>query len=346
MRSPLSERPVVVTGLTGFIGSRIAIDLLRRGYSVRGTVRDLDRADEITDLIAAHAPVELLTVVAADLMHDAGWTEAMQGADYAMHVASPVALQEPSDPNELIRPAVEGTLRVLRAAAAAGLKRVVLTSSIAAVAYGLKRGQNRPMDESRWTDLDATEDLTAYSVSKTLAERAAWKFIDSTPGAPELVTVNPGMVFGPVLDKSVRSPSTQVITRFLKGQLPGTPKIHFEAVDVRDVSDLHLRALEMPEAAGQRYLATGGVLTLAEVGELLGQRFPRFRRKMPKFESADWLTRIGARFDQEVSGVINELGRQRLVSSQKARTQLGWRPRSPHEAVVATAADLIRLRIV
>ena len=346
MRQPISEQPVLITGITGYIGSRLAIDLLRRGYAVRGTLREAGRIDTITDIIAAHAPIDQLEIVVADLINDAGWPEAVAGCEYIMHVASPVSLVEPNDANELIRPAVDGTLRVLRAATAAGAKRVVLTSSIASIVYGLKRIPKQPMDERRWTDLEVTSDLNAYTVSKTLAERAAWNFVDSTSGAPSLVTINPGLVFGPVLDKTVRSPSVDVVTRFLKGQLPGAPRINFEAVDVRDVSELHVRALEAPEASGERYIASAGVLAMGEVGELLGKRFPRFRRKMPKFEAADWLTRIGARFDQEVAGITNELGRDRFVTSQKARTQLAWRPRSPHEAVVATAQDLIRLRVV
>ena len=342
--SLVSTKPVLLTGITGYIGSRIAVDLLNRGYAVRGTMRNAAKRDKIVPAIAEHAPTDKLEVISANLLDASSWTAAAQGCECVMHVASPIAAIEPDDPQAMIDEARNGALHVLAAATEAGVRRVVMTSSMAAIGYGLDGTPASPMTETRWTD-PAHPDNTTYVRSKTIAERAAWDFVRDTPGAPELVTVNPGAVLGPLLTTSL-SDSHLIVTKMLKGEFPGVPKFGFELVDVRDVSDLHIKALEHHEAAGERYLAVAGLRDMMDIKEVLAKAAPTYKSKLPKFKLPDFVVRLFAKFDKETAGVLNELGRRRIASSQKARTQLGWQPRSPEEAIEATAADVIRLGLV
>lgn len=337
---PVTDAPVLLSGLTGYIGSRIAVDLLRRGYAVRGTMRNAQKFERVRAAIAEHAPVERLTVAEADLLDAGAWRRAADGVEVVLHVASPIAVETPKDPDEMIVPAREGTLNVLRAATEAGARRVVLTSSMAAIVYGLEASPPAPLTEARWTDVGVADDLTPYILSKTYAERAAWDYVEATPGAPELVTVNPGAVLGPLLAANA-SASLAIVSKMLAGDFPGAPKFGFELVDVRDVSDLHIRALEAPEAAGERYLAVAGYRTVKEIGDTLKGVAPAYRRKLPKFELPDFAVRLLGRFDAETGSVLNELGKRREASSAKARTQLGWSPRPPEAAIAAAARDLI-----
>ena len=342
--SLVSSSPILVTGITGYIGSRIAVDLLNRGYAVRGTMRNPAKAEKVTALIAKHAPTDKLTTARADLLDADSWAAAVDGCEYVLHVASPVMAGVPKDPNELIAPAREGTLNVLRAATAAGVKRVVLTSSMAAVAYGLDGTPDQPIAEDRWTD-PAHPDNTPYTQSKAYAEKAAWDYVNATPGAPELTTVNPGAVLGPLLGNNP-SESLLIVQKMMKGEFPGLPKLGFMVVDVRDVSDLHLRALESPDAAGERFLAGGDYWTMKEIAEYLGQTYPAYSKKLPTRQLPNWLLRIFAMVDADTKGILTELGKRRAVSSDKARTRLSWSPRPAREAIKATADDMIALGLL
>jgi dihydroflavonol-4-reductase len=341
----ITQSPVLVTGLTGYIGSQIALQLLQRGYKVRGTVRNPAKAEAVKSAIGQRVSTEGLTVVRADLMDPDSWRAAMTGVEYVLHVASPLAAIEPKDPDELIVPAREGTLNVLRAATEAGVRRVVVTSSMAAVVYGHESNPAEPFTEKNWTNPERKEDLTSYILSKYYAERAAWEFVDETPAAPELTTVNPGAVLGPLMSNNA-SDSLLIVQKMLRGDLPGVPKFGFEVVDVRDVADLHLRAMESPAAAGERFLAVAGHRTFLEIARTLREGVPQHAKKVPRLQLPDFLIRLSAVFDPETRGILNELGRKRIASAEKAREVLGWNPRPPEEAIRATAESLIELNMV
>ncbi|MEM6327221.1 MAG: NAD-dependent epimerase/dehydratase family protein [Bacteroidota bacterium] len=255
-------------------------------------------------------------------------------------MASPFPIALPDHPDDLIVPAREGTLHVLRAATESGVQRVVVTSSMAAVVYGLTSTPAQPMTETRWTDPEGNDDHTPYILSKFYAERAAWDFVRDTPGAPDLATVNPGAVLGPLLADNA-SDSLLMVTKMLNGEFPGVPKLGFEVVDVRDVADLHIRSMEAPEAAGERFLAVAGFRTMREIADVLREAVPERAKKLPKVTLPDWVVRVFARFDADTRGALSELGKRRIASSEKAQRVLGWAPRSPDEAVRASARDVV-----
>ena len=336
---------VLVTGGSGFIGGQCILQALAAGHSVRATLRNPARADEVRGLIerAGASDLDRLSFAAADLERDAGWPEAVAGCDFVLHVASPFPLAAPKHEDDLIRPARDGALRVLKAARAAGVRRVVLTSSFAAVGYGHKE-QAAPFDETSWTDLTG-EGLTAYVKSKTIAERAAWDFVAKDSG-PELAVVNPVGVFGPVLGPDTSS-SVALFKRMLDGAMPGLPHLSFGVVDVRDVADLHLRAMTDPRAKGERFLAVSGdFLTLREIAEILKSRLGAAARRAPTRELPDWLVRLASLADSSVRQIVPELGKSKNATSEKARRLLGWSPRSREDALVATAESLIKLGLV
>jgi len=342
----VSGELVLVTGGSGFIATHCILQLLAAGYRVRTTVRSLKREPEVrATLAAAGADAgERLALCAADLTADAGWDAAVAGCDFVLHVASPFPVNVPRHEDELIVPAREGALRVLRASRAAGVKRVVQTSSFAAVGYGHPQ-MERPFTESDWTNVDG-DGLTAYAKSKTLAERAAWSFMGREGGDMELAVVNPVGVFGPALGADF-STSIEFIKRMLDGALPGLPRITFGVVDVRDVADLHLKAMTHPEAAGERFLAVAGdFLSLREIALVLRNRLGDAARRVPARELPDWLLRVVALVDKSVGQVVPELGKHKNASSQKAQRLLGWTPRPADEAIVATAESLVRLGLV
>jgi len=342
----VSGELVLVTGGSGFIAMHCTLQLLAAGYRVRTTVRSLAREAQVrATLKSAGADAgDRLAFVAADLTADASWDAAAAGCDYVLHVASPFPVAVPKHEDELIVPAREGALRVLRASRAAGVKRVVQTSSFAAVGYGHPQ-MERPFTESDWTNVDG-DGLTAYAKSKTLAERAAWSFMGREGGDMELAVVNPVGVFGPALGADF-STSIEIIKRMLDGALPGLPRITFGVVDVRDVADLHLKAMTHPEAAGERFLAVAGqFLSLREIALVLRQRLGEAARRVPARELPDWLLRVVALVDKSVGQIVPELGKRKNASSQKAQQVLGWAPRPADEAVVATAESLIRLGLV
>ena len=342
----MSGETVLVTGGSGFIAMHCILKLLAAGHPVRASVRSLAREPEVrATLKAAGAdPGDRLSFVVADLTADAGWAEAAAGCDYVLHVASPFPLSVPRHEDELIVPAREGALRVLRASRAAGVKRVVQTSSFAAVGYGHPQ-MDRPFTEHDWSKPDG-EGITAYAKSKTLAERAAWDFMAREGGDMELSVVNPVGVFGPVLGADF-STSIEIVKRMMDGALPAVPRITFGVVDVRDVADLHLLAMTRPEAAGERFLAVSGdFASMREIGLILKRRMGEAARRAPTRELPDWLLRIVALFDKSVGQIVPELGKRKNATSDKARRTFGWTPRSIEDAVVATAESLQRLGLL
>ncbi len=340
---------VLVTGGSGFIGSHAIVQLLAAGHEVRTTVRDLKREAEVRAMLdrglTGTEAGERLRFFAADLERDAGWAEAAAGCEYVLHVASPFPLKVPKDESELIVPAREGALRVLRASRDAGVKRVVLTSSFAAIGYGHEE-QTAPFDETNWTRLDGEVPVPPYVKSKTLAERAAWDFLAREGGGLELSVVNPVAVFGPVLGPDYAT-SIVIIQKLMDGGVPACPRLSFGVVDVRDVVDLHLRAMTDPQAKGERFLAVAGeCMSILEMSAVLKRRLGDAAKRVPSGELPDWLLRVIAVFDPTVRQVVPELGKVKRATNEKARRVLGWSPRSNEEAVVASAESLVRLGLV
>jgi nucleoside-diphosphate-sugar epimerase len=337
---------VLVTGGSGFIGSHAIVKLLEAGYQVQTTVRNLKREGDVRAMLrnSGAEPGSRLSFVAADLTADAGWPEAVAGCEYVLHVASPLPPSLPKREDELIVPARDGALRVLRAARDAGVKRVVLTSSFAAIGYGYAP-QIAPFDETNWTQLDG-DDVSPYTKSKTLAERAAWEFLAREGGGLELSVVNPVGVFGPVLGADY-SASILIVQRLMDGALPGSPKLSFGVVDVRDVVDLHLRAMTMPEAKGERFLAVAGkFLWMREIARILKERMGTDARRVPLRELPNWMVRLASLRDPAINLILPELGKGKNASNEKARRMLGWAPRPNEEAIVATAESLVRLGLL
>lgn len=338
---------VLVTGGSGFIGSHAILQLLDKGYAVRTTVRNLNRAEEARGWLAAGgagdkaAQVEF---VAADLLNDAGWAEAVAGCDYVLHIASPFPAGVPKHENDLIIPARDGALRVLRAARDAGVKRVVLTSSFAAVGYS-GGGKAKTYTEEDWTNPDHP-DLQPYTKSKTIAEKAAWDFIAKEGGALELSVVNPVGVFGPVLGPDF-STSILLVQRFLNGTVPGCPRLWFGCVDVRDVADLHIRAMTDPAAKGERFLAVAGdFLTMLQISTIVRDGLGEAGKRAPSRELPDILVRTIALFDPAIRLITPELGKKKNATNEKARRLLGWAPRSNAESILATARSLVERGLV
>ncbi len=279
---------VLVTGGSGYIAGFCIAQLLNEGWDVRATVRDLAREARVREGIAKlTAPAGRLEVVAADLEADTGWREATRGCDYALHVASPLPLSNPKNDDELVRPARDGALRVLSAARDEGVKRVVMTASTAAVAYG-RGGREAPFTEADWSDADNRSDTSAYERSKTLAERAAWDWLAREGGALELVTICPGAVLGPVIGRDF-SASIDIVKKLIDGSLPGLPRFGWPLVDARDIADLHVRTMTAPGAAGQRYIGAGPFYWMSDVARVLRERVPALARRVPKRTLPDWL---------------------------------------------------------
>ncbi len=337
---------VLVTGGSGFIGAHCILQLLAAGHGVRTTVRSLSREGEVRAMLQAGGaePGDRLSFNAADLEKDAGWVQAAAGCDYVLHVASPFPAGVPKHEDEIIVPAREGTLRVLRASRLAGVKRVVLTSSFAAIGYG-HPPQKAPFDETNWTD-PLGKDLAPYVKSKTLAERAAWNFIATEGGGLELSVVNPVGVFGPVLGPDL-STSVLMLKRLIDGAMPGCPRLYFGVVDVRDVADLHIRAMTHPAAKGERFLAVAGdCMSILDMARILRGCMREAGKKVPRFQLPDWLVRIAAMRDPAVKSILPELGKIKNASNGKAKRVLGWAPRSNQQSTVASAESLMRLGLV
>jgi nucleoside-diphosphate-sugar epimerase len=335
---------VLVTGGSGFIGGWCIIGLLQQGHTVRTTVRNLSRENDVRSALGRAVDADdRLSFYAADLMNDAGWDEATGGCDYVLHVASPLGIAEPRNPDDLIIPAREGARRAIRAAIKAGVNRVVMTSSVAATSKGA-RIVDSVSDETVWTD-PKEPGVSAYAQSKTLAERAAWDLIASSTGATTLATVNPALVLAPVLSSDY-SGSVQVVQRLLSGKVPGIPRLGFNIVDARDVADLHIRAMTAPEAAGQRFVAAGKFAWMADLAELLRARLGSDAAKVPTRKVPDFVLRLASLFDRQLGAVTPNLGKKHDYSSAKARSVLGWRPRAMEDTVLDCARSLIADRLV
>jgi nucleoside-diphosphate-sugar epimerase len=329
---------VLVTGGSGFLGGWCVIKALEGGYDVRTTIRDLSKEPEIRARFEPHTDAgDRLTFLAADLTADRGWAEAVAGCDYVLHVASPFPPSQPKDPDELIIPAREGTLRVLNAALDAGVKRVVVTSSVAALRQPSEMPDG-PIDETSWTDLH--QDLTPYTRSKTVAEMAAWELVRERAEEEKLATVNPGAILGPVLADDL-SYSLEVIQRMLKG-MPGVPKLGFSFVDVRDVADLELLAMTAPEAAGERFIAADRYLWMAEVAEILRDRLGERAARAPTRTVPNFVVRAMAMVDGGLKTIVGDLGKRIEVTSQKARSTLGWSPMPVEDSIADTAEALMK----
>ena len=330
---------VLVTGGSGYIGGWCVATLLQRGHVVRTTVRDLAREPGVRAAVGKVVdPGNRLSLYRADLMSDDGWDAAVDGCDYVLHVASPLGVAV-KEPDQLITPAREGAKRAVGAAIKAGVKRVVLTSSVAA-ASPASTGGDTLGDETIWTD-PTNPDVGVYARSKTLAERAAWDLIAESGGKTSMAVVNPALVLGPVLSNDV-SESIQVVERLMSGRVPGVPRLGFNVVDVRDVADLHIRAMTMPEAAGERFIAAGRWAWMAEVAQLLKTRLaPAAAAKVPTRRVPDILVRLIGLFDKDLGAVTSDLGRIHDYSSAKAQARLGWKPRPLDETILDCAASLI-----
>jgi nucleoside-diphosphate-sugar epimerase len=335
---------VLVTGGSGYIGGRCVASLLSQGYVVRTTVRSLDKEPGVRAAVAKVVdPGNRLSVYAANLTSDDGWDAATDGCDYVLHVASPLGIAEPKDPNELIVPAREGARRAVGAAIKAGVKRVVLTSSVAATSKGALAG-DWISDETQWTDVTAKA-VSAYAQSKTLAEQAAWELIKTAKGKTTLATVNPALVLGPVMDSDAAG-SVQVIERLLAGRVPGLPRLGFNVVDVRDVADLHIRAMTDPKAAGERFVAAGSYAWMADLAAILRAQLGPAAAKVPTRKVPDLMLRIVGLFDKELASVVPSLGHKHDNSSAKAQNLLGWKPRPLEETVLDCARSLIAEGVV
>ena len=332
---------VLVSGGSGYIAGFLIRQLIAEGWRVHTTVRSLAREPAVRELLAVDN--SQLKFFAADLNADAGWAEAMAGCSHVAHVASPLPAGVPKDANELIVPARDGALRALRAAKAAGVKRFVMTSSVAAISYGRGRGVHH-FTEADWTDL-SKPGISPYIQSKTVAERAARDWMAREGGAMEYVSICPSVVLGPVWSRDY-SASVMVVRKLLDGSMPGLPDIGFGVVDVRDVADLHVRALTAPGLAGERFIASGRFMKLLEIAEVLRARLGDEARKVPTRQLPDWLVRVAAHFNPVARAVAGELGSVRNQNPAHAKAVLDWQTRPVEQSIVDTARSLLDLGIV
>ncbi|OYY75728.1 MAG: epimerase [Sphingomonas sp. 28-62-20] len=332
---------VLVTGGSGYIGGFVIRQLVAEGWTVNTTIRSLAREAEVRKALAV--PADKLNFFAADLLSDAGWAEAVAGCSHVVHVASPLPNGAVKHEDDLIVPAREGALRALRFAKAAGVKRVVMTSSVAAIAYGHGK-KIGTYTEAVWTDVNGPQ-VHAYAKSKTIAERAARDWMAAEGGAMEYVSVNPAAVLGPVLSADFSS-SVQIITRLLSGSLPGLPNFGFGVVDVRDVADLHVRALTAEGIDGERFIASGPFMMMKDVAAVLRDRLGNEARKVPTRGLPDFLLQLSALFDPTIRMVTGELGKQRITPSDHARDVLGWVPRPAADTIADSARSLIDMGVV
>lgn len=328
---------VLVTGGSGYIAGFLIRKLLDEGWTVRTTVRSEARVAELKRTYG-----DELDVSVADLMADTGWAEAVAGCTHVAHVASPLPAGAVRHEDELIVPARDGALRVLRAARGAGVERFVMTSSTAAVGYG--RPDKTRFTEADWTD-PTSPDAYPYVRSKTIAERVARDWVAREGGNMEFVTINPGAVLGPVHGADF-SASIEAVKKVLEGSLPGLPNFGFPLVDVRDVADIHHRALVTPGLAGERFIAAGSFHWMADIAAVLRRELGPQARRVPTRRLPDFVVRALALFDPVVRQVKGELGRVREMDAAHARALLGWVPRPAEESIIATARSLLDLGLV
>ena len=329
---------VLITGASGFIAGHCIIEMLNHGYDVRGTLRDAARSEALEVVLAKHTDrIDALEFVSADLMNEDSWVEAAHGCDSVLHVASPVPVVQPEDENDVIIPAKTGTLNVLKAASASGIRRVVITSSVAAVMSGSR--DSGTFTDQDWTDLTRA-DLSPYVKSKTVAERAAWDYAQAQN--LELVAVNPALVLGPALETDYGS-SLEALYLLMTGAYPILPKLGFEIVDVRDVAVLHRLALETPEAAGQRYMCANGFRWFVDIARTVKSLHPQL--KVPTSEMPNWIASIAGIFLQEIKQFLPDLGRIKKIDNTPALA-IGWQPRDAETAIRDGARSLVDLKIV
>ncbi len=332
---------VLVTGASGFIAGEVIRQLLAAGWPVRGTIRSLSKADATRAALGPDAAQ--LPLFAADLSSDAGWAEAVAGCAYVLHIASPLPTGVPKHEDDLIVPARDGALRVLAAAKAAGVARVVMTSSSAAICYGMTTDR-QVFTEADWSRLDNADNY-AYVKSKTIAERAARDWMAANGAGMEFVTINPGMVYGPVHGGDF-SASMTPITKLLDGALPGCPRFGFPIVDLRDIAAAHVLAMTTPGLDGERFLCAGKFLWMRDIAEVLKARLGDKAKRVPQRNLPDWLVRILGRFDPEVRMVLSELGRERICDASHAQQRLGWTMRPAEDTVADAARSLIAQGLV
>jgi len=330
-------RTILITGVSGFIAKHTAVACLHAGHRVRGTVRTADKGAAVSECLAAQVDLENFELASADLTKERGWREAMEGIDSVIHVASPNPVVQPKDENEIIVPAVEGTLRVLDAAASAGVKRFVQTSSVVAIMYVHPR-ETTHFTEQDWSDPQAS-DATPYSKSKTLSERAARDFVKGCRTGMTYASVNPGYVYGPLLDTQMPS-SIEMIQMLMAGKYPGSARNHLPSVDVRDVAAAHLQAILSPED-GARYPAVSGSLWMAEMSRAIRKNLGEHGRRAPNRELPDWFVRLIALFDPAPRTILPYLGREYHVDNLVTRNQLGISFIPPLEAVLASARSIV-----
>lgn len=333
---------ILVTGGTGYIGGELIDQLLARGYTVHTTVRDTARSEpRLRERWPAAG--ERLKVFQADLMSDSGWAEANAGCDAVAHVASPLPLAPPRHEDDLIVPAREGTLRALRFAKAAGVRRFVQTSSMAAIAYG-RSEKEYTVTESDWTDVNHP-DVYPYVKSKTIAERAARDWVAEHGAGMEFVSINPSLVLGPVYSADF-STSVSAIEQLLSGAVPLAPDLGFAVVDVRDVAALHVKCLEEPGLAGERFIASGKFMKFIDVGAVLRENLGDKARKVPTRRMPDWLVHVLALFNPGIRSVKAELGKTRNADASHALERLGWKTRDEKQTIVDCANSLIEKGVV
>ncbi|WP_379128527.1 SDR family oxidoreductase [Paenibacillus sp. sgz500958] len=330
---------VLVTGGTGFVGTQIIFQLLQKGYHVKTTLRSLSMTSKVIDPLQANGVTSLdhLTFVEADLSKDNGWDEAMRGCDYVLSVASPVFLTKPKNEDEMIRPAVDGIVRVLRAARNAEVKRVVMTSNFGAVGFSNKN-TNSVTTEANWTDLNE-KGLSAYEKSKLLAERAAWDFIKNEGGNLEFATINPVAILGPSLSAHV-SGSFGLLKHLLDGSMKVVPPIPLNIVDVRDVADLHIRAMTHPKANGQRFIASAdGQISMPEIAAVLKNKKASVAQKVSSRSLPNWVIYAAALFNEQAKEAALLLRMNRNVSNNKAKKMLGWAPIATNEETILASIN-------
>ena len=333
---------VFLSGASGYIGKHITLQLLNQGYTVRASVRSSAKADEVIAAVKPHlvdaAAINALSIVELDLLSDTGWTEALQGMDVLMHTASPFSIDKVKDENVLIRPAVDGTLRALRAAHAAGVKRVILTSSVAAI-QGVELEQGATdYDETNWTDVSTALGRDPYTKSKTLAEKAAWDYIASEAPEIALTTINPSMVLGAPLDRNYGT-SVSVLERILDAKDPAMPDLAFSIVDVQDVAMMHVKSIDMKAAEGQRYIAASNAITFIEIAKILKKTFPNKKivtRKAPKL-----LMYVLALFDGQIKSILPMLGKPVRINSKKAQAAFAFDFIDVEKSIVETGTFLM-----
>lgn len=341
----MNNKEVLLTGVSGFLGSHTAIELLNRGYKVTGTLRDLKRADSLRSIISKHTDnIDNLSFFQAELLDKEVWKEASKNKDYVIHAASPFPRELPKDENDLIIPAKEGTLNVLNAAKANNVKRVILVSSISTVVYGKTKAEmDQVFTEENWTDIANKIDTKPYIRSKTIAEKAAWNFMEREGAGMEMVSILPGAMLGPVLEEDFGT-SANIVIKILDGKMPAMPKIAFEIVDVRSVAQLLVDVIEKEHAAGNRFMASSGHMTMKQLANVLKLNYPA--KKIKSYEMPNFLSRFIALFEPSLKPILLDLGITRKIDASKAKRVLGWKPISKEDAILDCAKSVLNIGII